>query len=49
MLARLLLKFTLLVVATFLFVVLYDNGPTDFGAGMKRHLEALLAALQSDS
>ncbi len=47
MLTRLFVKFLLLIVATFLFVVLYDNGPTDFAAGMRRNFEALVSTLQS--
>jgi hypothetical protein len=49
MLARLLIKFFLLVVATFLFVVLYDNGPTDYASALERNFRTLVAKLQSGS
>ncbi len=49
MIVRLLVKFLVLVVATFLFVVLYDHGPTDYATGLKRNFDALIATLQSGS
>ncbi len=49
MIVQLLLKFLLLVILTFLFVVLYDNGTTDYAAALGRNFESLVASLESGS
>ncbi len=43
-LGHLILKFVLLVVLTFLFVVLFDNGPNDYVSALQSHLTELTSA-----
>ncbi|MGC1480940.1 MAG: hypothetical protein WA771_10575 [Chthoniobacterales bacterium] len=43
-LGHLILKFVLLVVLTFLFVVLFDNGPNDYVSALQSNLSVLLSS-----
>lgn len=47
-LGHLLLKLVLLAVLTFLFVVLFDNGPTNYLAAVQPHFAAFVQFLQSE-